>query len=132
MLSWIRKARSALICHSPEIPGLTVSLYDEASVHIEKALALNPNCPPAYLGHRGNTYRLTASGDLDAVASVAGVESVVGLDESGEGRVRLILGSEVAGSDVLRGLIERVDVHEFVSEEPDLETIFIKAVQDAR
>jgi ABC-2 type transport system ATP-binding protein len=76
---------------------------------------------------RGNTYRLVADGDLAATADVEGVESVA----VEGGSARLILTPGVAGSQVLRVLVQRIVVHEFTSEEPDLETIFIKAVQDA-
>jgi ABC-2 type transport system ATP-binding protein len=76
---------------------------------------------------RGNTYRLVADGDLAATAELEGVESVV-VDG---GSARLILTPGAAGSQVLRALVQRIVVHEFTSEEPDLETIFIKAVQDA-
>jgi len=78
---------------------------------------------------RGNTFRLVADGDLAKVESVEGVESAVGDPETGS--MRLILGDGTAGSSVLRKLVEFLEVHEFSSEEPDLETIFIKAVQDA-
>jgi ABC-2 type transport system ATP-binding protein len=76
---------------------------------------------------RGNTYRLVAEGDLASLGAVEGVESVV----AEEGAARLILAPGVAGSSVLEALVGRLTVHEFRSEEPDLETIFIKAVQDA-
>ncbi|MCZ6508622.1 MAG: ATP-binding cassette domain-containing protein [Acidobacteria bacterium] len=81
---------------------------------------------------RGNTYRLLADGDLDRVARLEGVEGVVGqVDAADRPAVRLILGSDVAGASILKQLVKFLDVHEFASEEPDLETIFIKAVQDA-
>jgi len=84
-------------------------------------------------GLRGNTYRLQADGDLSRIAGIDGVASVVrrDLDQGGgDGALRLILGDGVAGSSVLKHLVSFLDVHEFTSEEPDLETIFIKAVQD--
>jgi ABC-2 type transport system ATP-binding protein len=76
---------------------------------------------------RGNTFRLVADGDLASIAGLAGVESVVVEGAS----ARLIVAPGVAGSTVLQALVGRLAVHEFSSEEPDLETIFIKAVQDA-
>ena len=69
----------------------------------------------------------------DSSLPADGVESVVrrDLDPGAEdGALRLILGDGVAGSSVLKHLVSFLDVHEFTSEEPDLETIFIKAVQD--
>jgi len=83
-------------------------------------------------GLRGNTFRLVADGDLDRLAEIEGIEGVVGRDAGdNDGALRLILGDAVAGSSILKHLVEFLDVHEFRSEEPDLETIFIKAVQDA-
>jgi ABC-2 type transport system ATP-binding protein len=82
---------------------------------------------------QGNTFRLKADGDLDRIADVAGIEGVVRLAEAAAGTsLRLILRPGAAGSDVLRALVEFLEIHEFSSEEPDLETIFIKAVQDGR
>lgn len=81
---------------------------------------------------RGNSYRLQASGPLDRVTEVAGVASVVGEIEEADVRpVRLILDADASGAEVLAELVGFLAVHEFSSEEPDLETIFIKAVQDA-
>ena len=82
-------------------------------------------------GLRGNTYRLVAGGDVERLAEIDGVASVVGRDATDGGALRLILGDTVTGSSVLKQLVGFLDVHEFHSEEPDLETIFIKAVQDA-
>ncbi|MDH3403049.1 MAG: ATP-binding cassette domain-containing protein [Acidobacteriota bacterium] len=81
---------------------------------------------------QGNTFRLAADGDLDRLADVEGVESVVFGPEAGARTgARLILDPGATGADVLRRLVEFLDVREFASEEPDLETIFIKAVRDA-
>jgi ABC-2 type transport system ATP-binding protein len=76
---------------------------------------------------RGNTYRLVADGDLAALAALPEIESAV-VDG---GSARLILAPGVSGSTALKTLVQRLAVHEFSSEEPDLETIFIKAVRDA-
>ena len=82
-------------------------------------------------GLRGNTYRLVANGDVQRIAGIEGVDSVVEREENGGGALRLILGDSISGAAVLKRLVEFLEVHEFSSEEPDLETIFIKAVQDA-
>jgi hypothetical protein len=42
-----------------------------------------------------------------------------------------MLRPEVQGSDVLRQVVQFLNVHEFRSEEPELEQIFLKAVRDA-
>ena len=75
----------------------------------------------------GNAWRLEATGDLDRVAGMKGVEQALVSD----GTVRLLLESDAKGSDLLRELVQFLEVREFHSEEPDLEAIFVKAVNDA-
>jgi ABC-2 type transport system ATP-binding protein len=78
----------------------------------------------------GNSYRLTAplaAGDLERLQALAGVELAVAQD----GGARLLLRPGVSGAELLRRLVELLEVREFRSEEPDLEAIFIKAVRDA-
>ncbi len=75
----------------------------------------------------GNSYRLVAEGDLDRLTEVPGVEQSVPHD----GAVKLLLHPKANGSKVLRELVDFLTVHEFSSEEPELEEIFIKAVHDA-
>ena len=48
-----------------------------------------------------------------------------------DGVVKLLLRPDVQGADVLRQMVEFLNVHEFRSEEPELEQIFLKAVRDA-
>jgi len=76
----------------------------------------------------GNSYRVSGHGDLDRLASVPGVEHVVARD----GAAKLMLRPGVEGSAVLREIVQFMEVSEFRSEEPELEEIFIKAVNDAR
>jgi ABC-2 type transport system ATP-binding protein len=75
----------------------------------------------------GNAYRLVAEGNLSLVEGLPEVEHAV----VHEGTVKLLLRPEVEGSDALRRMVELVRVHEFRSEEPELEQIFLKAVRDA-
>ena len=75
----------------------------------------------------GNSYRLIADGDIDRVHQVPGVEQAL----SQNGIVKLLLRPEAEGADVLRELVQFLRVHEFRSEEPELEQIFLKAVRDA-
>jgi ABC-type uncharacterized transport system ATPase subunit len=76
----------------------------------------------------GNAYRLEAEGDLDRVADLDGVESTVIQD----GSVKILLRPDVDGGEVLHDLVEFLKVSEFHSEEPSLEEIFIRSVQDAQ
>jgi len=76
----------------------------------------------------GNLYRLAGSGPLAALSGIPGVESAV---PAGDGAVRLALADGADPSAVLREALARVDVREFRSEEPDLESIFVRTVHDA-
>jgi ABC-2 type transport system ATP-binding protein len=75
----------------------------------------------------GNAFRLVADGDLERVKTMPEVEHAVVAD----GVVKVLLRPEVQGSDALRQLVGFLNVHEFRSEEPELEQIFLKAVRDA-
>ena len=85
----------------------------------------------------GNSYRLVASGDLDKIGQLPQVTQVLrraageAMSEAGPGVAKLLLADGCGGADVLRELVGFLDVHEFRSQEPDLEEIFIKAVEDA-
>ena len=75
----------------------------------------------------GNSFRLVADGDLDRIQSLSGVEQAV----TQNGIVKLMLRPEAEGPEVLRQLVQFLSIHEFRSEEPELEQIFLKAVRDA-
>ncbi|HLX07911.1 MAG TPA: ATP-binding cassette domain-containing protein [Thermoanaerobaculia bacterium] len=78
----------------------------------------------------GNAYRLVAPiapADLERVKALPGIEAVLPRDDG----ARLLLAVGASGPQLLRRLVEFLEVSEFRSEEPDLEDIFIKAVGDA-
>ena len=75
----------------------------------------------------GHSFRLVAEGDLDRLAEVPGVARAI-LREDG---AKLWLEDDATGAEVLRRLLEAVTVHEFRSEEPELEEIFIQVVGEA-
>ncbi len=75
----------------------------------------------------GNVFRLSATGDLARARAVPGVVELI----DGPGGQRLLLAPEADATAVLRELVSFLAVREFRSEEPDLETLFIKAVGDA-
>jgi ABC-2 type transport system ATP-binding protein len=75
----------------------------------------------------GNSYRLVAEGDLEALRSLPEVEQAVIQD----GVAKLLLHPDADGADALRRIVSLVRVREFRSEEPELEQIFLKAVRDA-
>jgi ABC-2 type transport system ATP-binding protein len=75
----------------------------------------------------GNAFRLVADGDLGRLQEMPEVEQAIVQD----GVAKLMLRPEVQGAAVLRQLVEFLNVHEFRSEEPELEQIFLKVVNDA-
>jgi ABC-2 type transport system ATP-binding protein len=75
----------------------------------------------------GNSFRLTAEGDLERLRTLPEVEQAVIQD----GVAKLILRPDADSADALRRMVDLVRVREFRSEEPELEQIFLKAVRDA-
>jgi ABC-2 type transport system ATP-binding protein len=75
----------------------------------------------------GNAFRLVADGDLERLREMPEVEQAIVQD----GVAKLMLRPDVQGAAVLRQLVEFLNVHEFRSEEPELEQIFLKVVNDA-
>jgi ABC-2 type transport system ATP-binding protein len=75
----------------------------------------------------GNSYRLTAEGDLESLRGLPEVEQAVIQD----GVAKLLLHPDADGADALRRIVSLVRVRDFRSEEPELEQIFLKAVRDA-
>ena len=120
------------ILFSTHIMEQAEKLCDHICLISDGRTLLNGELAAIKRGLRGNTYRLVADGNVDRIGEIDGIESVVRrTDGDDDGALRLILGEAVAGSSILKQLVEFLDIHEFSSEEPDLETIFIKAVQDA-
>jgi len=77
----------------------------------------------------GNAYRLTADGELARCSEVEGVAEAV-VDDDG-GTVRLFLDADADAAAVLARLVSFLAVRDFRSQEPDLESIFVKVVNDA-
>ncbi|HSG38202.1 MAG TPA: ATP-binding cassette domain-containing protein, partial [Thermoanaerobaculia bacterium] len=75
----------------------------------------------------GNAYRLVAEGDLERLRQFPEVETMA----ANNGVVKLMLKPDASGHETLRRMVEFLQVHEFRSEEPELEQIFMKAVRDA-
>jgi ABC-2 type transport system ATP-binding protein len=75
----------------------------------------------------GNSYRLVAKGDLERLRELPQVEQAAIQD----GVVKLLLRPDASGPEALRRMVGFLDVHEFRSQEPELEQIFLKAVRDA-
>jgi ABC-2 type transport system ATP-binding protein len=77
--------------------------------------------------HGGHAYRLEGSGELARAAEVPGVTSAVVED----GAVKLLLEPDADSAAVLRQLVGFLAITDFRSQEPSLEEIFIRSVQDA-
>ncbi|HEV8581708.1 MAG TPA: ATP-binding cassette domain-containing protein [Thermoanaerobaculia bacterium] len=75
----------------------------------------------------GNSYRVVADGDLNRLQELPEVEQAA----VNNGVVKLLLRPDASGPQALRRMVEFLEVHEFRSEEPELEQIFLKAVRDA-
>ncbi|MGH9464333.1 MAG: ABC transporter ATP-binding protein [Thermoanaerobaculia bacterium] len=76
---------------------------------------------------RGNVWRLTAAGPTERLSALPAVERVEPVD----GALRLTLRSGADGPELLRELVSFLAVSEFRQEEPDLERIFLEAVEHA-
>jgi ABC-2 type transport system ATP-binding protein len=76
---------------------------------------------------RGNVWRLVATGPTERLSGLPGVERV----EAVEGGLRLTLGAGAEGPELLRAVVGFLAVAEFRPEEPDLERIFLEAVEHA-
>ena len=75
----------------------------------------------------GNSYRLEADGDLSGLADLPGVLHAVIRD----GTAKLLLEPDADGSEILRRIVGRWPVRAFRTEEPDLESLFLEAVERA-
>ncbi len=75
----------------------------------------------------GNAFRLVATGDFEKLRELPEVEQMTAKD----GVAKLLLRPDASGSAALRRMVDLVEIHEFRSEEPELEQIFMKAVRDA-
>lgn len=75
----------------------------------------------------GNAFRLVATGDLEKLKDLPEVEQATVVN----GTAKLLLRPDASGSQALRRMVEFLEIHEFRSEEPELEQIFMKAVRDA-
>jgi ABC-2 type transport system ATP-binding protein len=75
----------------------------------------------------GNSFRVVAEGDLDRLKAMPEVEQATVQNHE----IKLMLRPDADGAETLRQMIGFLKVHEFRSEEPELEQIFMKAVRDA-
>jgi ABC-2 type transport system ATP-binding protein len=75
----------------------------------------------------GLAYRMVASGDLDGLAGIRGIESFAVHD----GYARLLLSEDSDPAELLKRLVSSYEIEEFRSDAPTLEEVFIAAVGEA-
>jgi len=121
------KARGKTILFSTHILEQAEKLCDHICLISHGKVILAGELAALKRERGGNVYRLTTKGDRALVAATPGVAEV--LDQPSG--LRLVLAPNAPPAVVLRALVERVDVTEFRSQEPDLETLFIQAVRHA-
>lgn len=121
------KARGKTILFSTHILEQAEKLCDHICLVSHGKVVLAGELAALKRERGGNVYRLATSADKSRVASVAGIAEV--LDQPSG--LRLVLAPGAEPSAVLRALVEQVDVTDFRSEVPDLETLFIQAVRHA-
>ena len=121
------KARGKTILFSTHILEQAEKLCDHICLVSHGKVVLAGELVALKRERGGNVYRLATSADKSRVASVAGIAEV--LDQPSG--LRLVLAPGAEPSAVLRALVEQVDVTDFRSEVPDLETLFIQAVRHA-
>ena len=121
------KARGKTILFSTHILEQAEKLCDHICLVSHGKVVLAGELAALKRERGGNVYRLATSADKSHVAGVAGIAEV--LDQPSG--LRLVLAPGAEPSAVLRALVEQVDVTDFRSEVPDLETLFIQAVRHA-
>jgi len=122
------KRRGKTILFSTHVMEQAEKLCDHIALISHGRVVLEGELATLKRERGGNLYRLAARGDLARLATVPGITRVI---EQLSG-VKLALAPDAAPGAVLREIASFLDVSEFRSEEPDLETIFIQAVRDAR
>ena len=121
------KSRGKTILFSTHVMEQAEKLCDAIALIARGKVVLEGSLSRIKSDFGRHSYRLVAGGELPGLTEIPGVvDSVVH-----EHYTRLLLADEASGSQVLRSLVELVEVEEFRSEEPDLEEIFVSAVKNA-
>ncbi len=124
------KARGKTILFSTHILEQAEKLCDHICLISHGKVVLAGELAALKRERGGNVYRLATSGDKPTVAAVSGVHGVAEVLDQPSG-LRLVLAADADPAAVLRALVRQVDVTDFRSEVPDLETLFIQAVRHA-
>ena len=125
------KARGKTILFSTHILEQAEKLCDHICLISHGKVVLAGELAAIKRERGGNVYRLATSGDKATVAAtISGVPGVAEVLDQPSG-LRLVLAPNADPAAVLRALVKHVDVTDFRSEMPDLETLFIQAVRHA-
>lgn len=127
------KARGKTILFSTHILEQAEKLCDHICLISHGKVVLAGELAAIKRERGGNVYRLATRGDKAAVAAISGVSGIPGVAEvlDQPSGLRLVLAPSADPAAVLRALVQHVDVTDFRSEMPDLETLFIQAVRHA-
>ena len=124
------KARGKTILFSTHILEQAEKLCDHICLISQGKVILAGELAAIKRDRGGNVYRLTTTADAGALAAVATTAGIVEVLDQPSG-LRLVLAADAEPAAVLRALVKRVEVTDFRSQEPDLETLFIQAVRHA-
>jgi ABC-2 type transport system ATP-binding protein len=106
---------------------LAERMCDNICLISDGRVVLEGNLPEIKRRVGGNSFRLVAEGDFERLRQMPEVEQATVQD----GVAKLLLRPDASGPATLKQMVEFLNIHEFRSEEPDLEQIFMKAVRDA-
>jgi ABC-2 type transport system ATP-binding protein len=121
------KAQGKTILFSTHVMEQAEKLCDAIGLIARGKVVLDGDLAEIKRSFGQHSYRLVATGDLSRLDSLPGIEGRV----EQEHYTRVLLASDATGSQVLRQLVELLEVEEFRSEEPELAEIFVTAVRNA-
>jgi ABC-2 type transport system ATP-binding protein len=121
------KGRGKAILFSTHVMEQAEKLCDRLCLISKGRVILEGGLREIQHSYGGASFRVEATGDLERVAELPGIDQARVVD----GSLRIVLAPQAEPSEVLRAMIDCVEVREFRSETPALEEIFIRAVQEA-
>jgi ABC-2 type transport system ATP-binding protein len=121
------KGRGKAILFSTHVMEQAEKLCDHLCLISKGRVVLEGGWREIQHRYGGTAFRVEATGDLERLAGLPGIDQARLVD----GSLRIVLAPRVEPSEVLRAMLEHVEVREFRSEAPELEEIFIRAVEEA-
>jgi ABC-2 type transport system ATP-binding protein len=121
------KAQGKTILFSTHVMEQAEKLCDAIGLIARGNVVLDGDLAEIKRSFGTRSYRLVATGDLTPVRDIPGIDDCVLQDRY----ARVLLAPDASTSQVLRRLVEILEVEEFRSEVPELEEIFVTAVRNA-